>query len=101
MEIEIKFSNGSRHQFPVLAVINHYAQFLLRSNLEKTFDDAAAAAAERFARKPEEILEYCSNAMEWIDVILIAEEINPLSIRQKAQEFRKADKTLVAPEPEE
>ncbi len=91
--LTVTFSNGQVYDIPVSAIINHYSNNVAKKALGTFGEKAVAEATEYFEQHPEQLLEYASFAMSFIDVILVAEE-RALSIMQKELEWKVASKQL-------
>ena len=98
--MQIKFSNGSIFQIPVSAIINHYTENVVQKAFRKPLEEARNEAREYFTRRPDQIIEYASNCMSYIDIILVADEVNALTIADKNNEWCKAEKLLIKIEAE-
>jgi len=90
----VTFSNGNSYFIPVSAIINHYASNIVQKVLGKNYDDAKKEAISYFEARPDQLVEYATNGMSFIDVLLVAKE-HTLTIAEKDAEWKSRPKLLV------
>lgn len=96
--MQVKFPNGETYHVPTEVIIYHYATNIIMDESKIVLDDALAESRIYFREHPEQIIEYATNAMGWIDFFLVAVHVNFLSIEGKIDTWPEAEKEIVKPE---
>lgn len=93
--IQIKFFNGETFNIPADTIICHHALNANQPAINRPIDIALDESAKYFQEHPDQLAEYATNAMGWIDVLLVAKPVNKLNLKEKIEVWAEAEKTLL------
>ncbi|GEM_PF-2082328 len=93
--LRITFSNGSCYDIPVCELYRYYAKTVIKQISELQIEEAIKRAEEHFDENPDNLIEFASNGLTWLDVCLDIITIEKRFGVDRDKEWPSAKKELI------